>query len=179
MAPAAPCGSWRVARTAQAGRLPFRARTLHLIDIENLAGTGIPCEWEVAGIRDAYTVRVGIGPMDQVIVASNHKALPAAGYGWPGARYLVRSGPNGADLELLAVIEHENVATRFSRVNIASGDGAFTLSAAWLAAAGCQVTVVTGAGTLATSLRLAAQHLIRLDATEIGTAQLQPRPDAA
>src|SRR6266568_4880378 len=82
-------------------RRRFPARTLHLVDIENLAGTGLPAEWEVAGVRQEYGTRVGVGPIDQVVIGCNHKALPATGHGWPGARYLVRSGPDGADTELL------------------------------------------------------------------------------
>jgi hypothetical protein len=158
-------------------RRRFPARTLHLVDIENLAGTGLPAEWEVAGVQREYATRVGVGPMDQVVIGCNHKALPATGHGWPGARYLVRSGPDGADTELLAVIEGENVAGRFTRVVIASGDGGFTWAAAALAAAGCQVTVVSRRTGLARTLRLGAQNVIYLDPT--ATAPATPRPDAA
>jgi hypothetical protein len=164
-------------RAARRARGHFPARTLHLVDIENLVGTGLPAEWEVADVRQEYAVRVGVGPMDQVVIGCNHKALPAAGHGWPGARYLVRSGPDGADTELLAVIECENVAARFSRVVIASGDGGFTWAAAGLAAAGCQVTVVSRRTRLARTLRLGAQHVIYLDSP--ATAPAAPRPDAA
>jgi hypothetical protein len=58
-------------------------------------------------------------------------------------RYLVRSGPDGADLELLDLIGRERVAERFSCVPIASGDGPFAPPAAALARTGCQVTVVS------------------------------------
>jgi hypothetical protein len=145
-----------------------------LVDIENLAGTGLPTEWEVAGVHQEYANRVGIGPLDQVVIGCNHKALSAAGHGWPGARYLIRSGPDGADIALLAVIEGENVAARFTRVVIASGDGGFTWAAAALAAAGCRVTVVSRRARLATTLRLGAQHVIYLDPPTAA-----PRPDAA
>lgn len=164
-------------RAAREARGPFPARALHLIDIENLAGTGLPAEWEVAVIRQAYASRVGIGEMDQVIIGCNHKALPSAGLGWPGARYLVRSGPDGADTELLAVISGENVAARFTDVVIGSGDGAFTGAAAALAAAGPKVTVVSRRTGLARTLRLAAQNVIYLDSPASGAAAL--RPDAA
>src|SRR5262249_21303868 len=97
-------------------RRPFPARTLHLVDIENLVGTGLPAEWEVAAIRQTYASRVGIAEMDQVVIGCNHKALTSAWFGWPGARCLVRSGPDGADIELLAVISTEDVAARFTHV---------------------------------------------------------------
>jgi hypothetical protein len=48
--------------------------------------------------------------MDQVEVASSHLTLLNAALGWPRARYRVRSGPDGADLALLDVLRHENIA---------------------------------------------------------------------
>jgi hypothetical protein len=165
------------ARAALTVRRPFPARTLHLVDIENLAGTGLPAECDVAVIRQAYASRVGIGEMDQIIIGCNHKALPSAGFGWPGARYLVRSGPDGADTELLAVISGEAVAARFDHVVVGSGDGAFTSAVAALAAAGPKVTVVSRSTGLARTLRLAAQHVIYLDSPTNGAAAL--RPDVA
>jgi hypothetical protein len=167
----------RAARAARTARRPFPARTLHLVDIENLAGTGLPAEWEVALIRRAYASRVGIGEMDQVVIGCNHNGLPSAALGWPGARYLVRSGPDGADAELLAVISGENVAARFTDVVIGSGDGAFTRATAALAAAGPRVTVVSRRAGLARTLRLAAQNVIYLDSPTGGAAAAQP--DAA
>lgn len=115
--------------------------------------------------------------MDQVVIGCNHKALSAAGYGWPGARYLVRSGHDGADTELLAVIACEHIAAWFTHVAIASEDHAFTWAAADLAATGCQVTIVSRSAGLARTLRLAAQHIIYLDTP--ATAPAAPRPDAA
>ena len=65
-----------------------------------------------------------------------------AALGWPHARYRVRSGPDGADLALLDVLRHENVAQRFTHVAIGSGDHLFAEEAAHLAAHGVWVTVV-------------------------------------
>jgi hypothetical protein len=165
------------ARTARSVRRLFPARTLHLVDIENLAGTGLPAESEVARICQAYASRVGVGDMDQVIIGCNHNALPSAGFGWPGARYLVRSGPDGADTELLSVISGEKVAERFTHVVIGSGDGAFTWAAAALGSAGRKVTVVSRRAALARTLRLAAQNVIYLDPPTGWAAAA--RPDAA
>ncbi len=173
---AAPRNTFR-ARPAGQARMPFPPRTLHLIDVENLAGSGLPAEWQVAVVRQAYALRVGISGMDQIVIGCNHKALPSAGYGWPGARYVVRSGPDGADLELLAVITGENIAARFSHIVIGSGDGAFTWAAAALVSAGRKVTVVSRREGLARTLRLAAQNVIYLDPPTTGAAAL--RPDAA
>lgn len=160
-------------------RRAFPARTLHLVDIENLIGTGLPAEWEVAAVHDEYTATVGVGPMDQVVIGCSHTAFVAAGWGWPGARYVVRSGADGADAELLAVIDCENIAARFARVAIASGDGAFTWAAAALVAAGCRVDVVANRGRLARALRLAAQQVIYLGSAVSAPAETMRGPDAA
>jgi hypothetical protein len=105
--------------------------------------------------------------MDQVEVASSHLTLLNAGLGWPHARYRVRSGPNGADLALLDVLQHENVAARFTHVAIASGDHIFTDEVAHLAAQDVWVTVVTRRRSLSRQLALAAREVIYLDtATE-------------
>jgi hypothetical protein len=75
----------------------------------------------------------------------------------------VRSGPDGADLELLDVVAYENVAARFTHVAIASGDGIFADAAAGLAAAGVWVTVVTRRNSLSARLALAAHEVIFID----------------
>ena len=87
-----------------------------------------------------------------MVLATSHLGLLNAGLGWPHARHLVRSGKDGADLELLDVLEHENVATRFRHVVIGSGDGGFSGAAASLAARGVHVTVVSRRGSLAQTL---------------------------
>jgi hypothetical protein len=146
-----------------AARRRFPARTVHLVDIENLAGTAIPTLREVMNVHVRYARRMALGADDHVIMASNHLALMNAALGWPHARYRVRSGPDGADLELLDVIESEDVATRFSRVVIGSGDGMFGHAAQDLMKRGVRVTVVSRWGSLAASLERAALEVIYLD----------------
>ena len=103
------------------------------------------------------------GAMDQVEVASSHLTLLNAALGWPHARYRVRSGPDGADLALLDVLRHENVALRFTHVAIGSGDHLFAEQAAHLAAHGVWVTVVSRQRSLSPRLALAAREVIFLD----------------
>jgi hypothetical protein len=80
-------------------------------------------------------------------------------------QYLVRSGPDGADHALLAVLRHDNIAARLGRAAVASGDIIFAAAVADLAASGCQVTVVSRRGRLSKTLELAAsQHVLHLDA---------------
>jgi len=158
-------------RRRQQRQPSYPARTLHLIDIENLAGTARPDRHQLRALYLMYCLRVRLGAMDQVVVASSELTIRNGGYCWPGARCLVRSGPDGADRELLAVIEQERVAERFSHVAIASGDGIFTTAAAGLAAAGCQVTVVSRRAGLSKRLALtAASRVIYIDAPRAGVA---------
>src|SRR5262245_62148240 len=86
-------GNTRTQTTAKQYSYPIR--TLHLIDVENLVGCGVPRLWQVRKLHDAYAEQVGFGALDQVVVACNHLALLNAGLGWPHARYCVRSGPDG------------------------------------------------------------------------------------
>jgi hypothetical protein len=144
-------------------RWRFPDRALHVVDIENLAGAAIPTLDRVSEVQLRYLSCLRFGADDQVVLAANHLALLNAGLGWPHARYRVRSGKDGADLELIDVLEHENVAARFSHVVIGSGDGGFGQVAARLAARGVHVTVVSRWGSLAYELARAAGDVVYLD----------------
>ena len=158
-------------RTISGDKLPqragaqrrFPARRLHLVDIENLAGDPRPSISQVCQALGRYTGCLAFGAMDQVEVASSHLTLLNAALGWPHAHYRVRSGPDGADLALLDVLRHENVATRFTHVAIGSGDHLFAGEAARLAAQGVWVTVVSRRRSLSRRLALAAREVIFLD----------------
>jgi hypothetical protein len=148
----------------------FPERALHLVDIENLAGAPVPSLGQVTEVQDWYMTRMAFGADDQVVMASSHLGLLNAALGWPHARYRVRSGPNGADLELLDVLLHENVAARFNHVVIASGDGVFGQAAANLAARGVRVTVVSRQDSLAAGLARVANYVVYLDIPQAAAA---------
>src|ERR1700689_3399028 len=114
------------------------ASGLHAIVNEILAGAGKPSFEQIRVVQGSYVGHVTFSALDQVVVASSHLTLLSAALGWPHARSRIRSGPDGADLELLDVLLYERVAARFSRVVIGSGDGAFARAAASLAAPGGQ-----------------------------------------
>jgi hypothetical protein len=135
---------------------------LHLVDIENLAGDSLPSLSQIREALGLYTDRLAFGAMDQVEVASSHLTLLNAALGWPHAHYRARSGPDGADLALLDVLWHENVAQRFTHVAIGSGDHLFADAAAHLAARGVWVTVVSRRRSLSPRLALAACEVIFL-----------------
>lgn len=136
------------------------SRTLHLVDVENLLGTANPDPRRVAPLAVAYCAAANVGPRDQIVVASSHICARSVWYGWPTtARRLVASGPDGADHALLGVLAAEQVAERFGRIVIGSGDGIFANAAARLQAAGTDVTAVCGAGAVARRLRLAVRDI--------------------
>jgi len=136
------------------------ARAVHLVDAENLLGTAAPRPSEVRQLAARYTEVIGFGPMDQVVVACSHLAFKTIGFSWPGPQYLLQSGPDGADLALLAVLHHDHIAARFPRVVIASGDHIFAPAVTDLETSGCHVTIATRRGHLSRTLQLAASHQI-------------------
>jgi hypothetical protein len=151
-------------RQPAVARRQFPARRLHLVDIENLAGDSLPSLGQVREVQDLYTGCLGIGAFDQVIIASSHLTGLNAALGWPHARYRVRSGPDGADLELLDVLRYENIAGRFTHVAIGSGDGIFASAAERLADAGVWTTVVSRRRALSWRLQRAAAEVTYIDA---------------
>src|SRR5258705_8180813 len=144
-------------------RSRFPARRLHLVDIENLAGDSLPSLSQIRQALGLYADCLAFGAMDQVEVASSHLTLLNAALGWPHAHYRVRSGPDGADLALLDVLWHENIANRFTHVAIGSGDHLLAEAAAHLADQGAWGTVVSRRRGLAPRLALAAREVIFLD----------------
>jgi hypothetical protein len=153
-----------------AGQPVPRTRAVHLVDADNLLGTPVPEPAQVRQLISRYAARVGFGPMDQVIIACSHQAFRTVGFSWPGPQYLLRSGPDGADLALLAVLENAHIAARFRDVVIGSGDHIFAPAVTSLTAAGCKITVAARRDRLSGSLaRAAGPRLIYLDAP-------RPRP---
>jgi NYN domain len=150
-------------RPASTSRWRFPERTLHVVDIENLAGTAIPTLLEVNKVQRLYLARLGFGADDQVVMAASHMCLVNAALGWPHARYRVRSGRDGADLELMDVLLHEDVASRFRHVVIGSGDGMFRAAAESLTSRNVRVTVASRPGSLSYYLRRAATDIVYLD----------------
>jgi hypothetical protein len=158
----------------------FPERSLHVVDIENLADAKRPGLSQIRKVQNCYAELLAFGAYDQVVIASSHLTLLNAALGWPHARYRVRSGPNGADLELLDVLLRENIAARFTHVAIGSGDGVFATAAVSLAATGVWVTVVSRRRSLSARLALAACEVIYLDSQQPAAAAVFGNtPDAA
>src|SRR6266511_445981 len=120
-------------------RIPRKeARHLVLVDIENLAATPSPTQEEVTAVVSALRDVVPSFDCAQRIIACSHHAARNVAFTFSPARHLWRSGPNGADLALLSVLDNERVDDRFGHVTICSGDGIFAANAARGGAAGVE-----------------------------------------
>src|SRR6266567_2933459 len=75
----------RHGRRLVVARRRFPARTLHLVDIENLAGAAIPSLVQVMDVQDRYARTLSVGVDDQVVMASSHLGFMNAALGWPHA----------------------------------------------------------------------------------------------
>lgn len=129
-------------RVARRRHLPA-GRTLHLVDIENLVGgpTGALLGLAAAVARYQREAPVNVG--DHVVIAANPGMALEVGTAWPTARLLAAPGKDGADLALLGeVADVVNVAERYDRVVIGSGDGIFADAAEQLRVLGLAVGVV-------------------------------------
>lgn len=142
-------------------------RKLHIVDPENLLGSGCCSELHVSRIHGEYNGLM-MGGEDLALVASSHFSQVPIAFGWKDGLHLVRSGPSGADCALIeAYYEVPNIDS-FGGLVIASGDGIFEEIAFDAVRRGTPVTVVVGTGALSKRLRLMATHVIRLGSARAG-----------
>lgn len=147
-------------------RSSFTRRTIHLVDLENVVGSSDLTESAVRQACLAY-IRCGVvAAGDHVIVATSHRNLLAAGFGWPNARHLVRSGPDGADLALQEVMGRERLEQRFGACILLTGDGGFAHPVAALIGRGLRVEVIAPIGRMSAALKLAATTCYEMDFTD-------------
>jgi hypothetical protein len=141
----------------------MRERRIVLIDIENIVGGGVEVPEQVHGAQAAIEAVVRPREQDHVVVACGRFSVDVAGFEWLGSHRLVfRGGRDGADLELLDILESEAVGDRFDEVVLVSGDGIF---ADVISLLGCRtdVTVVSRIESCSRRLRMAAKHVIDLN----------------
>lgn len=137
-------------------------RHLVLVDVENLAASPSPSQREVLTVKGALEAQLPDHNSAFWVIACSHHAAPAVMFEFPRARRIWRSGPDGADMALLDVLDRESIESRFGLVTICSGDGIFADEAARLARHGVYVTAVAGRGGLSAKLRLAVREVQRM-----------------
>ncbi|MHA7239568.1 NYN domain-containing protein [Arthrobacter sp. TMS1-12-1] len=143
----------------QALRQQTPGRTLFVIDIENMVGSGTALTAPQVGkvqirINAAVTFMAG----DHTVIASNQNNAAVVCFTWKGpACRKIRSGKDGADQALLEDLNDPTwVASHYDHVVIASGDHAFANTVAAIKSAGCPVTVIAPNVGLSKRMRLAA-----------------------
>lgn len=138
-------------------------RTLHLVDVENLAGGSLCSLQGVVTTANDYLSLLPPTAGDLYVLATSCANAPAGYFGWPtSAQRLMRSGENGADLALLEAYTESEIASKFDRVIIGSGDGIFTDLAVHLTGLGCSVLIVSRPDSLSKRLRMAAHDIALL-----------------
>lgn len=140
---------------------PTNRRQIILVDIENVVGGAVRTRSAASWARQQITNVVDISAEDHVIIGTSHIGWFDTALAWPDKQYVVNSGPDGADLALLAEMDALKIE-RYDEVVLVSGDGIFADAVAALIARGAAVTVVAHYGHCSHRLRLAAQHTIYL-----------------
>jgi len=137
-------------------------RRIVLVDAENMSACGDPCAAEVAWTRETLRALIHDWAAAFVVVGSSHYAARTVAFGFPRVRHLWRSGENGADLALLAVMETERIEARFTAITLCSGDGIFAEPLARCVEAGLHTTVIARRGQLSLALRRTAHQVIEI-----------------
>jgi hypothetical protein len=121
-------------------------RSLHLVDIENLAGDPCASPAVVLDTFDHYLELARWQPKDHVIVAANPHLLAKVVFDLPvPCNAHSACGRDGADRELLARAAPEFVASRYGRLVVGSGDHIFASRAHAVRELGADVLVVARA----------------------------------
>ncbi|GAA1740428.1 hypothetical protein GCM10009809_39950 [Isoptericola hypogeus] len=151
----------RKSRRAQRNADLARGRTLHLVDVENICGTGRLTADRVRNARELVAPHPQAPGSHLWVVAASSSDAALALAGWENARRVAQHGKDGADRALLEALD-EQVAARYSHVVVYSGDGIFADPLARLSAHGVGTTVVARPEQLSARLRLAARRIVLL-----------------
>lgn len=128
-------------------------RAIHLLDLENLVGTGRPTAAMITDAARAYAEVVRVGATDHFVLGCGSSTAFSAFFAWPWpSRRVLGSGQDGADLALLDVLMTEDLSGRYERIYVGSGDHAFEPAVRALVGAGVDVKVVARPSSLAMSL---------------------------
>ena len=136
-------------------------RTLHVIDIENLAGGSAAGPCAVREAVAAYRRTVDVRPGDHVVIGSGRTMAFDAKAAWPAACLRVGRGVDGADVALLQELDSDYVRSHYDRVVIGSGDHAFVPLVTTLRSQRVAVLVV-GRDSVSVSTALRAWAPVRL-----------------
>ena len=146
--------------------LPLRrhlpeGRALHILDIENLMGGPREGVMALHIASELYRTAVTICPSDHVVVGANPTLAVDVWSEWKGHHLVFGKGPDGADNALLSTVNNaRDIASRFDRVIIGSGDGIFTDAVYALRSLGIAVGIVGRDRTVSHALANAADFVV-------------------
>ena len=126
---------------------------VHLIDLENLYGSGRLSYDAVNKTRLTYLDEVGVQEGDLVLVAAGTGNRLTVSKAWPGALYKFRPGMNGADIALAEFMSEFHSSNRYNRAFLGSGDGGLAPYAQLLIKTGLDVVVVARPSSTSNRLR--------------------------
>jgi hypothetical protein len=138
-----------------------KARTMHLIDIENLCMASNPTLEQVIEARRCYLELVKPGEGDQFLVTVSSKSnLEAVAFGWQGASLKLHEGHDGADILLAEAIVEDHLESRFDKVVVASGDGGLAPFVTHLKSLLKNVVVVSQPTAIAFAMRVSGAQVL-------------------
>jgi hypothetical protein len=144
--------------------LSAKTRAVHLVDIENLVGGPRASAADVEHVLVRYLEVAGWRWGDIVSIAANPGLALEFAWNLPvEASVHTASGPDGADLALLAHAAPEFVARRAGRLVIGSGDHAFIPRAIAARDRGVGVLVVARAGGVSSGWRAHGFPVVAID----------------
>ena len=150
-------------------------QTIHLIDIENLAGgprAGVLAFYQAL---ECYRYTGPVASGDRVVIGASpqvgRQVKPLIRCFWPSAELYTRGGPNGADIALIEQVNNvRSIAARFDRIIIGSGDSDFAPVVRVYIARGLAVDVASRQGSLSPKLEDAAGDVWYFPGDDLGLA---------
>lgn len=151
------------------------ARRLVLIDVENFNGGPVHTPAQARWCRRMIDNWIKPKDDDIVVLAADITTVTNVHAGWSTHRILPGHGDNGADLQLLKVMD-ENLAARFTELVLVSGDRIFAEKVSWLAGQGLPTTVYAHQAGLAKRLAFAASTVVTTAVSSSYTVTSLPIP---
>jgi hypothetical protein len=128
--------------------LHSKAERLHLVDLENLSGSGTLEADGVGQVCADYITETGARPTDAFLIAAGPQNRQAAFDGWRFGNpvFKFQKGKDGADQALLAMFGQFQALENFNHFFLATGDAGLASIAEKVVQKGVPFTLVTGRG---------------------------------
>lgn len=144
----------------------YRGRTLHVVDVDNLTGGPTEHDCVASHAAQAYRVAADVRPGDLIVVGSDLRSAAVTAFAWDGAHRVSSTGTDAVDLVLIEHLDADELAGRFGRVSVGSGDGIFAGPLPALRRAGLTVDVVALRGAVSWRLYPVADRVRLIERPE-------------